>query len=326
MKPALQTQLELAKLYPKDVEILNKLGVRYLMIGKNEAARKVYELVLKLAPNDGFALIHMGFILKNAGQWEESIPYLTRGTESEAPGTQQGKFYFHLGDALHRTNRTKEAEKVYEKAAKKGLFRSKYQRSLYNVDHLRGKPFWTPEDAGVKDYVRRLEANWEVIRNEALAILNEETGSFQLEAESLRDTGEWRQFTLYQRGNKEEKNCRRTPKTCSIIERMPNAKGCRRGQVKFSVMMPGTHVWPHTGPTNCRLRMHLGLVIPTTGSGARLACAGEMRIWTEGKVMIFDDSFEHEVWQEAESLRLILIVDIWHPDLTEHEKKTLTAI
>lgn len=50
------------------------------------------------------------------------------------------------------------------------------------------------------------------------------------------------------------------------------------------------------------------------------------RTWTEGKVLIFDDSFEHEVWQEAESFRLILIVDIWHPELTEQEKKTLTSI
>nr|XP_039259283.1 aspartyl/asparaginyl beta-hydroxylase-like isoform X1 [Styela clava] len=326
MKPALQTQIELAKLYPKDIGILNKLGVRYLMLGKNTAAKKVYAKVLRLSPNDGFALVHMGFILKNAGEWAESVPYLMRGTESNEQGTQEGKFYFHLGDALYRTNQTKEAEQVYEKAAAKGLFRSKYQRSLYNVDRLRGKPFWTPEEAGVKDYVRRLELNWKLIRDEAMAILNTDTGLFDGESESLRDTGEWKQFPLFQRGRKEEANCRRTPKTCNILERMPNAAGCRRGQVKFSVMMPGTHVWPHTGPTNCRLRMHLGLVIPTTGSGTRLTCAGEMRTWQEGKVWIFDDSFEHEVWQQADSLRLILIVDIWHPDITEHEKKTLTAI
>uniref|UniRef100_A0A3B4A4F8 Aspartyl/asparaginy/proline hydroxylase domain-containing protein n=1 Tax=Periophthalmus magnuspinnatus TaxID=409849 RepID=A0A3B4A4F8_9GOBI len=79
-------------------------------------------------------------------------------------------------------------------------------------------------------------------------------------------------------------------------------------QIKFSVMHPGTHVWPHTGPTNCRLRLHLGLVIPKTG------CQ-----WEEGKVLIFDDSFEHEVWQDADSFRLIFIIDVWHPELTRFE-------
>uniref|UniRef100_A0A3Q2CVD3 Un-named hu7910 n=1 Tax=Cyprinodon variegatus TaxID=28743 RepID=A0A3Q2CVD3_CYPVA len=92
----------------------------------------------------------------------------------------------------------------------------------------------------------------------------------------------------------------------------------------FSVMQPGTHVWPHTGPTNCRLRMHLGLVIPTPGEapiGRPLTFT-----WEEGKVLIFDDSFEHEVWQEADSYRLIFIVDVWHPELTQYQRQTLSPI
>ncbi|OBS82713.1 hypothetical protein A6R68_23297, partial [Neotoma lepida] len=62
------------------------------------------------------------------------------------------------------------------------------------------------------------------------------------------------------------------------------------------------------GPTNCRLRMHLGLVIPK--EGCKIRCANETRTWEEGKVLIFDDSFEHEVWQDASSFRLIFIVDM----------------
>uniref|UniRef100_A0A8B9KUS4 Aspartyl/asparaginy/proline hydroxylase domain-containing protein n=1 Tax=Astyanax mexicanus TaxID=7994 RepID=A0A8B9KUS4_ASTMX len=81
----------------------------------------------------------------------------------------------------------------------------------------------------------------------------------------------------------------------------------------FSVMQPGTHVWPHTGPTNCRLRMHLGLIIPRTG--CRILLGGNAVFKAEGKVLIFDDSFEHEVWQDADTFRLIFIVDVWHPEL-----------
>uniref|UniRef100_A0A8C4MAX9 Aspartyl/asparaginy/proline hydroxylase domain-containing protein n=1 Tax=Equus asinus asinus TaxID=83772 RepID=A0A8C4MAX9_EQUAS len=91
----------------------------------------------------------------------------------------------------------------------------------------------------------------------------------------------------------------------------------------FSVHLR-THVWPHTGPTNCRLRMHLGLVIPK--EGCKIRCANETKTWEEGKVLIFDDSFEHEVWQDAASFRLIFIVDVWHPELTPHQRRSLPAI
>lgn len=52
----------------------------------------------------------------------------------------------------------------------------------------------------------------------------------------------------------------------------------------------------------------------------------EFRTWTEGEIMVFDDSFEHEVWHNGTTYRLILIVDVWHPDLTAHEKKSLVPI
>ena len=94
-------------------------------------------------------------------------------------------------------------------------------------------------------------------------------------------------------------------------------------QVKFSVMHPGVHVWPHCGPTNCRLRSHLGLVVP---EGVKIRVVDETRTWHEGKVFVFDDSFEHEVWHEGDSFRLVLIADLWHPELTTRQKQTLPAI
>ena len=89
-------------------------------------------------------------------------------------------------------------------------------------------------------------------------------------------------------------------------------------------MLPGTHVHSHTGPTNCRLRSHLGLAIPKTGVKMRIL--NKFITWEEGKVMIFDDSFEHEVWHEGDKPRLILIVDVFHPQLTEYEKKNIAAL
>ena len=135
--------------------------------------------------------------------------------------------------------------------------------------------------------------------------------------------GEWGQFTLFARGKKDDKSCKLTPNTCALIEAFPDASGCKRGQVKFSVMQPGTYVWPHTGPTNCRLRLHLGLEIP---EGVAIRVATETRTWEEGKFLVFDDSFEHEVWHNGTRSRLVLIMDVWHPDLPPARRKALTPI
>ncbi|XP_075440158.1 aspartyl/asparaginyl beta-hydroxylase isoform X3 [Ascaphus truei] len=323
MRGSVVTLQRLVQLYPDDVSIRNDLGVGYLLLGDNNNAKSVYKEVLSMAPNDGFAKVHYGFILKAENKIAESIPYLKEGLESGEPGTDDGRFYFHLGDALQRVG-DKEAYTWYEAGHKKGHFASVWQRSLYNVNGLKAQPWWTAKETGYTDLVKTLETNWKVIRDEGLAVMDKAKGLFIPEEENLREKGDWSQYTLWQQGRKNENACKAAPRTCALLERFPESTECRRGQIKYSVMHPGTHVWPHTGPTNCRLRMHLGLVIPNEGCNIR--CANYTRTWEEGKVLIFDDSFEHEVWQDADSYRLIFIVDAWHPELTPHQRKTLPAI
>ncbi|XP_073187133.1 aspartyl/asparaginyl beta-hydroxylase isoform X2 [Lepidochelys kempii] len=323
MRGSLVTLQKLVHLFPNDISLKNDLGVGYLLIGDNSNAKKVYEEVLSLAPNDGFAKVHYGFILKAENKIIESIPYLKEGLESGDPGTDDGRFYFHLGDALQRVG-SKEAYRWYELGHQRGHFASVWQRSLYNVNGLKAQPWWTAKETGYTELVKSLEKTWKLIRDEGLSVMDKGKGLFLPEDENLREKGDWSQFTLWQQGRKNENACKGVPKTCAFLERFPEATGCRRGQIKYSVMHPGTHVWPHTGPTNCRLRMHLGLVIPK--EGCRIRCAKENRTWEEGKVLIFDDSFEHEVWQDADSYRLIFIVDVWHPELTPQQRRTLPAI
>ncbi|XP_028624358.1 aspartyl/asparaginyl beta-hydroxylase isoform X7 [Grammomys surdaster] len=279
--------------------------------------------VLNVTPNDGFAKVHYGFILKAQNKIAESIPYLKEGIESGDPGTDDGRFYFHLGDAMQRVG-DKEAYKWYELGHKRGHFASVWQRSLYNVNGLKAQPWWTPRETGYTELVKSLERNWKLIRDEGLMVMDKAKGLFLPEDENLREKGDWSQFTLWQQGRKNENACKGAPKTCTLLEKFSETTGCRRGQIKYSIMHPGTHVWPHTGPTNCRLRMHLGLVIPK--EGCKIRCANETRTWEEGKVLIFDDSFEHEVWQDASSFRLIFIVDVWHPELTTQQRHSLPAI
>ncbi|KAK7175664.1 hypothetical protein R3I93_000048 [Phoxinus phoxinus] len=322
-RASLATLEKLVEIFPEDISLKNDLGVAHLLLGDNNSAKRIYEEVLAAAPHDGFAKVHYGFILKSENKIAESIPYLREGLESGEPGTDDGRFYFHLGDALQRTG-DESAYEWYETGHRRGHFASVWQRSLYNVPGLRAQPWWTPEDTGYTDLVKVLERNWLTIRDEALSVLDGNSGQFLPEDENLREKGDWGQFTLWQQGRKTASSCRSVPKTCALLERFPEATGCKRGQIKFSVMRPGTHVWPHTGPTNCRLRMHLGLIIPP--SGCRIRCTNQTREWEEGKVLIFDDSFEHEVWQEAERFRLIFIVDVWHPELSQSQRQTLSPI
>nr|XP_024659376.1 aspartyl/asparaginyl beta-hydroxylase isoform X9 [Maylandia zebra] len=323
MRGSLATLERLVQLFPEDIGLKNDLGVAHLLLGDNNGAKKIYEEVLGVAPDNGFAKVHYGFILKSENKIAESIPYLKEGLESGEPGTDDGRFYFHLGDALQRVG-DNSAYDWYELGHKRGHFASLWQRSLYNVNGLKAQPWWTAKETGYTDLVKVLERNWKTIREEALAVLDQSTRHFVPEEENLREKGDWGQYTLWQQGRKVGNACQGVPKTCALLERFPEATGCKRGQIKFSVMQPGTHVWPHTGPTNCRLRMHLGLVIPKRG--CKIRCTNETREWEEGKVLIFDDSFEHEVWQEADSYRLIFIVDVWHPELTQHQRQTLSPI
>ena len=103
----------------------------------------------------------------------------------------------------------------------------------------------------------------------------------------------------------------------------------------WSVLRPGSHIVPHCGPTNARLRVHLGLkvififleqpkhnLIQIKVSDNCTLRVGDSHVkWENGEVLIFDDSFEHEVWNYSQDERLIFIMDIFHPDLNENNKK-----
>ncbi|XP_055704085.1 aspartyl/asparaginyl beta-hydroxylase isoform X6 [Phlebotomus papatasi] len=304
-------------------EYRNQLAISYLLLNQLADAKFVLHHTLLRWRDNPIALVHYGFVLKALDQdYEDAALYLSEGLASNAEGTQDGRFYFALGDSLLRLGKRDKARAVFKLGAKKKLFLSEYQRSLYNVDNLKSKPFWTIDETKNRKLFETLELNWKLIRDEGMKLLDQE-GFFVDEAENLREKGDWKQFDLFVKGQKIVKHCQKAPLTCNIMESFPAARFCTRGQIKFSVMHPGTHVWPHCGPTNCRIRAHLGLKVPPA---TFIRVAQETRSWHEGKVLIFDDSFEHEVWHNGTEVRLVLIVDIWHPDLSEAQRRSLHPI
>jgi aspartyl/asparaginyl beta-hydroxylase (cupin superfamily) len=91
----------------------------------------------------------------------------------------------------------------------------------------------------------------------------------------------------------------------------------------FSLLRPKTRIPAHNGVTNSRLVTHLPLIIP---EGCRFRVGNDIRQWVPGKAWVFDDTIEHEAWNDSERLRVVLIFDIWHPDLTPPERAMITAM
>ena len=104
-------------------------------------------------------------------------------------------------------------------------------------------------------------------------------------------------------------------------EKIPGAKMARRAPTAFfSILKPKTHIPPHTGVTNTRAIIHLPLIIPE-GCGFRVG--GETREWKMGEAFAFDDTIEHEAWNNSDELRAVLIFDVWNPHLTPVEQTML---
>jgi len=167
---------------------------------------------------------------------------------------------------------------------------------------------------------RALAASYAEIRDEFRRIQPHD--GFQNEIERIDRTGNWTIFPLYELGRRNDENCSKCPLTASIVEQY-GATHSITSAVYFSILAPGTHVAAHTGPTNMRLRCHLGIEVP---EGCRLRVGDKWLTWREGECLIFDDSFSHEVWNDSDRRRVVLIVDVWHPDLTREELSLLEGL
>jgi aspartyl/asparaginyl beta-hydroxylase (cupin superfamily) len=116
----------------------------------------------------------------------------------------------------------------------------------------------------------------------------------------------------------------RCPRTWEAVLQAPLMRIPGYGPVVvFSMLRAGAHIAHHCGMFNMRLTCHLPLIVPP---GCRFRVGNEVREWEVGKLMIFDDSIEHEAWNDGAEDRVVLIFDIWRPELTEQERHELTAL
>lgn len=145
----------LNKLIPSNVNILNDLGISYLMNNKLKQAKDKFEQVLSLTKYNLIAICHYAFILKNYdNRLEEAVIYFKNCINSNETIAMDARFFYHLGDSLQKLNRSEEAFKYYEQGVRNGFFNSIYQRSLYNEPNLRAQPVWNISETGYEYFFR----------------------------------------------------------------------------------------------------------------------------------------------------------------------------
>jgi aspartate beta-hydroxylase len=195
------------------------------------------------------------------------------------------------------------------------------------------KPVWEREDL---PWLAAVEARTEVVRGELEGVLGSEQGFAPYvdnppgsraaeEWKALNRSRDWSTFHFFRHGERIEENCRRCPETAAMLESLDQMRVPGYApEAMFSVLKPHTRIQAHFGSVNGRLIVHLPLIVPPDCGALRVA--GEERGWTEGRCLVFDDSFEHEAWNDSDQTRIVLIFDTWNPDLSHAEREAFATL
>lgn len=158
-------------------------------------------------------------------------------------------------------------------------------------------------------WVAEIEADWRKVRAELDQVMKyrDAMPSFQdivKEVGLIQSDDQWKTFFLKGVGMDCEENARRCPETMKVLSKIP---GCTTGF--FSILSPHKHIPHHRGPWAGVLRLHLGLLVPEPAHMCRIRIANEVHAWQEGRCIIFDDTYNHEVWNDTDGYRVVLFVD-----------------
>jgi hypothetical protein len=279
-------------------------------------------------------------------------PELARGARGRA-------YWQELGTALGRLGRPDEVRAAHREAVDLGVWPSLWQRPGVTVrapndgPPLRATPWWDLADLPppLSAAVTTLSSHLALMVDEGVHLLRAhgvDGTVFLDESEGITLSGRWLELVLFERGLRSIRGCTAAPEVCRAVQPLLVGGHIARlpgSQIKLSAVSCDAAVVPHTGPTNGRLRLHVPLHVPDADHLWQIragdpSLSQSTRRWIPGTPLLLDDSFEHELWGSgsgsgsdrccAEPLekcyRLILIVDLWHPDLTLVELSRLGHI
>lgn len=323
------------------------------MLGDLRAAHLALDGVLATEPTNLYALIMRGDLLTKANDLRAAVSwYQAALTQAPRAGRLSGDLITMLRRAeaaVAGSGRVFEAHLDEHMNARGVVPRAAGPRFTEALEILAGRAqvqlqqptsFYYPGLAQRSffqraefDWVAELEAATPGIRQELLALLeNENMVDPYVMAEpnrpakrhALLGDPRWSAFHLYRNGEPVPQNVARFPATMAALAALPIPHIAGRSpMVLFSALRGGTHIPPHHGMINTRLICHLPLIVP---AGCRLRVGNHTHAVEQGRVLIFDDTIEHEAWNDSTEMRVVFLFEIWRPDLDEAERAALTAL
>ena len=325
-------------------------------LGDKTSQAQALEKALALDPRYVLALLCKGELMEGLGDSKKAFFFYEAALDSVAtgaPAPQQAAAALRHAQDVVRDNRTvlerfleQQVAAVRSQHAASDPWRFEACRDVYlrkrRVYHHQPKQLLFPYLPEIEFFRREdfpwldvLEAATEEIAAEALAALAGDRAGFKPyvdsppgtpidEWASLNHSLQWSVYPLWHDGEQIPDHVQKCPKTAAVLAQLPlcDIPHYAPGAF-FSVLTPHTRLPPHTGTTNTRSIVHLPLVIP---SDCGFRVGAEVRTWTNGKAWVFDDSIEHEAWNDSDEIRIILIFDIWNPLLSAAERDLVRAL
>ncbi|MFN2507454.1 MAG: aspartyl/asparaginyl beta-hydroxylase domain-containing protein, partial [Chthoniobacterales bacterium] len=162
-------------------------------------------------------------------------------------------------------------------------------------------------------WAAELEMKWGVIREELDEVLKRrdqlpDFHEISPDQKHLAQENTWKTFFFFAYGLEAPANAARCPRTSALLKAIPGAQ-----TAFFSILSPHMHIPAHRGPYKGVIRCHLGLIVPEPAEKCRIRVDDQIAHWEEGKCMFFDDTYEHEVWNDTAGIRVVLFMDVVRP-------------
>lgn len=341
---------------PQEVNL--QLGVAMALrdLGQHELCNDELDGVLAQHPRHFMALVMKADTLMHLGRRREAASWYNAVVSAAPPEAQQppnvrahverarrtgqqlvADYETHLRSALSaggfdaapgRPGRVSEAldilfgrRRIYAQEPEHFYFPGLPQRQFYE----RAEFPWTGD----------IEACTDAIAEEARGVLELDDGfrpylhAGETRGPRVRDSSlygkvDWSAAYLVRGGEVNERIAARCPATMAAIEAVPLCRvDGKSPNVLFSLLEPGTRIEPHNGLVNYRLICHLPLIVP---GGCNLRVGNETRAWRRGELSIFDDSVEHEAENASDELRIVLLFDVWRPELSEDDRRFVRTL
>lgn len=335
-----------------DLRLWTKLSAMCKASGDLKGALAAIDRALAISPLDFSALLARAVVLDNLGDPNAGLEYGNALAQLRPDEEVPAPFQAAVAHARKRQEQYRDGlEEAFRSRLPAGLTddqRARADRFISNrsrrTRHFHQEPtdFHYPalpeiefHDRSLFPALGALEQATEAIREEFEALLAAEAAEMvpyiqypdrvpMRQWKELNNNRNWTAIHLLRNGERIEANARHCPRTLEAIAQMdqPHVAGASPNAM-FSLLAPRTRIPPHTGVANTRLVCHLPLIVPPN-CGFR--CGETTREWRIGEAFVFDDTIEHEAWNDSDELRVVLIIDLWPPALGAADREIVASV